>query len=301
MLLDKLKDYFGENFVTNEKHNTNNHHYYWFKTPDNEVIGFPKDKIRHNELDLLNIFLKPIDDKITYSPQTEEEKKWASLLFTDADVELPNQTSFRFIYFLLKEELQERDTFNEAIKSLFPGKTLILWETETTGVFIDFEPKTTDMLDNFFESIVDTVISDFFVEIFLYLGSSNITTDDARTTYQWEKGSFRTIQKQVKKQVYKGEEELPFLLFDEATRDTLLKLRDQTLQRVVDDRDLIQSIKVYLDCNMNVSLAAKKLYLHRNTLQYRVDKFIEKTGIDIRHFRSAVSVYIALLIEKNIH
>jgi DNA-binding PucR family transcriptional regulator len=48
---------------------------------------------------------------------------------------------------------------------------------------------------------------------------------------------------------------------------------------------------------MNVSLAAKKLYLHRNTLQYRVDKFIEKTGIDIKHFGNAVSIYLALMID----
>ncbi|MCD8511165.1 MAG: helix-turn-helix domain-containing protein [Bacillus sp. (in: Bacteria)] len=63
------------------------------------------------------------------------------------------------------------------------------------------------------------------------------------------------------------------------------------LTPVLDDRTLLDSVKVYLECNLNTSLAAKKLYMHRNTLQYRVDKFIEKTSIDIKRFPNAVAVY----------
>ena len=48
------------------------------------------------------------------------------------------------------------------------------------------------------------------------------------------------------------------------------------LENISNDKELIESIKVFFQCNLNVSLAAKQLYLHRNTLQYRIDKFIEK-------------------------
>jgi DNA-binding PucR family transcriptional regulator len=38
--------------------------------------------------------------------------------------------------------------------------------------------------------------------------------------------------------------------------------------------------------------------MHRNSLQYRIDKFIEKTGIDIKHFKGAVAVYLAILLQQ---
>jgi DNA-binding PucR family transcriptional regulator len=36
---------------------------------------------------------------------------------------------------------------------------------------------------------------------------------------------------------------------------------------------------------LNASLTAKRLFIHRNSLQYRIDKFIERTGIDIRQLK----------------
>nr|MDH3110555.1 helix-turn-helix domain-containing protein [Bacillus altitudinis] len=40
--------------------------------------------------------------------------------------------------------------------------------------------------------------------------------------------------------------------------------------------------------------AAKALYVHRNSLQYRIDKFIERTGLDIRHFQEASAAYFMM-------
>ncbi|SDD52795.1 PucR C-terminal helix-turn-helix domain-containing protein [Paenibacillus sp. UNCCL117] len=51
-----------------------------------------------------------------------------------------------------------------------------------------------------------------------------------------------------------------------------------------------------LDCN--VSETAKKLYIHRNTLLYRLDKFKQETGLDVRTFNHAVLVKIAMLLYK---
>ncbi|MCY8607352.1 helix-turn-helix domain-containing protein, partial [Bacillus sonorensis] len=50
----------------------------------------------------------------------------------------------------------------------------------------------------------------------------------------------------------------------------------------------------YMQCNLNASLTAKRLFIHRNSLQYRIDRFIEKTGIDIRQFEEAAAVYFII-------
>ncbi|GJM80639.1 hypothetical protein HMSSN139_31350 [Paenibacillus sp. HMSSN-139] len=51
-----------------------------------------------------------------------------------------------------------------------------------------------------------------------------------------------------------------------------------------------------MDCN--VSETAKRLYIHRNTLLYRMDKFKQETGLDVRTFNDAVLVKLELLLYK---
>ena len=46
--------------------------------------------------------------------------------------------------------------------------------------------------------------------------------------------------------------------------------------------DLIDTVSMYLSCSNNAVLAAEYLYLHRNTFNYRLDKFHEETKIDVR-------------------
>ena len=61
---------------------------------------------------------------------------------------------------------------------------------------------------------------------------------------------------------------------------------------------LFQQLKndflVYCDCHLNVSAAARKLFLHRNTLIYRLDKIEQLTGLDMRNFKHCILLYIAL-------
>jgi DNA-binding PucR family transcriptional regulator len=45
--------------------------------------------------------------------------------------------------------------------------------------------------------------------------------------------------------------------------------------------------KAFIDAGLNATRAAVKLYVHRNTFNYRLDKFIEQTGLDIRDYHHA--------------
>lgn len=48
--------------------------------------------------------------------------------------------------------------------------------------------------------------------------------------------------------------------------------------------ELIQTADMFLKCGLNASAAAEKLYIHRNTFNYRLAKFIDLTGLDIRDY-----------------
>ncbi|MEI7027798.1 PucR family transcriptional regulator [Paenibacillus sp. y28] len=64
------------------------------------------------------------------------------------------------------------------------------------------------------------------------------------------------------------------------------------------DTETITTLEYFFELDCNVSETAKRLYIHRNTLLYRLDKFKQETGLDVRTFRHAVLVNIALLLYK---
>ena len=63
------------------------------------------------------------------------------------------------------------------------------------------------------------------------------------------------------------------------------------LKEYYEDYQMKEVIKTYLDCNMNISQAANKLYMHRNTVMNKIDKFITNTGYDIKKFKNAFIIY----------
>lgn len=54
------------------------------------------------------------------------------------------------------------------------------------------------------------------------------------------------------------------------------------------DNDMIKTIDGFFKCGLNLSEASKELYIHRNTLIYRIEKLQKYTGFDIRNFNEAV-------------
>ncbi len=67
-------------------------------------------------------------------------------------------------------------------------------------------------------------------------------------------------------------------------------------------RELMITAETFLSCGLNASLAAKKLYIHRNTFAYRLNQFIAVTELDIRDYHNAqfFSMVIRLLASGHV-
>ena len=65
------------------------------------------------------------------------------------------------------------------------------------------------------------------------------------------------------------------------------------------DEEMLETIDTFLDRDLSLSDTARQLYIHRNTLVYRLDKIQKATGLDLRSFRDAVTFY--LLLKLNHH
>ncbi len=64
------------------------------------------------------------------------------------------------------------------------------------------------------------------------------------------------------------------------------------------DAETLATLEAFFAQDCNVSETAKTLYIHRNTLLYRLDKFKQETGLDVRHFHHAVLVHLMVLLYK---
>lgn len=64
------------------------------------------------------------------------------------------------------------------------------------------------------------------------------------------------------------------------------------------DEEMRSTLHTFFELDCNVSETAKRLYIHRNTLIYRIDKFKQETGLDVRSFQDAVLVKLGLLLYK---
>lgn len=66
-----------------------------------------------------------------------------------------------------------------------------------------------------------------------------------------------------------------------------------------DDEELV-TVYAFFDNNLNISETARKLFIHRNTLVYRLEKIQRKTGLDVRVFEDALTFKIAVMVEKHL-
>lgn len=82
-------------------------------------------------------------------------------------------------------------------------------------------------------------------------------------------------------------------LLTKSQREKLISGYDiKNLAKVFEDGGMMNTIKTFLDNGMNVSLTARILYMHRNTLIYKLNAIKKLTGFDLRDFGMAVTFSI---------
>lgn len=70
----------------------------------------------------------------------------------------------------------------------------------------------------------------------------------------------------------------------------------RALAKILGDPDMMQTAQCFFENNLNVSRTAEALYMHRNTLMYRLNKIKKITGLDVKNFDAAVTFQILTVI-----
>lgn len=295
-MIDRLKAYYGEYAVLSPIPR-GGHNMAWFQIEDSSYIGINKSVLSNKDSELLSIFLTPYDSEETRLPP--EKAYWYNLLFQHPDEVLHKEQDFyiQFVHFSIARPIQDKQEFEETLKGLYHSNVVILWENDQNGVIIE---KFNQMIfpDYNLDAIIDVLISDFGTNMQFFEGQVHRLPMKPGQQFHLEKQWFKRCKPALHQQRTIRLISVFAHLLLSYTPHSLKEELQHSLHEVTEDKELLKTIRTYLECNLNVSLTSKKLYMHRNSLQYRIEKFIEKTGIDIKNFQGAVTAYLAILANE---
>lgn len=185
----------------------------------------------------------------------------------------------KFISILFKDSPKESliNTLIDFLKGLIGNYILPIYKDAVLTVCFDAS------CDVVFEEIIQSLNEDFYLTATLFESGilyNNINKDEYISLIINNKHKLLECNK-----LYISEADLIILKF------TTPLVVANILKEFNDDYQMKNVIKAYLECDMNISQAANKLYMHRNTVMNKIDKFIRNTGYDIKKFKNAFIIY----------
>ncbi|WP_249870187.1 PucR family transcriptional regulator [Oceanobacillus saliphilus] len=290
-MLDTLKKIFSTFLIFDENLPELPDNYEWFLTGNDEIVGISKQELSGKDKDILSAFMTPYSFHIP--KPTKQEHLWKERINSTSIMEEPDER-FRFVYFLFNKNQIEPMIFKATIQEFFSGPISILWESQHEGIIIEQQEAYMEESISY-DQISDTLMSDLYVKIKFLVGPFLSQYTGLRNYYSFLLESAASVFTVTDKTVVTYVEVIPYNLVEHTAPDKRREISNFILADFKDDEDFLHTIRTFIDCNLNISVTAKKLYMHRNSLQYRIDKFHEKTGIDLKQFEQAVTVYLALL------
>ena len=269
--------------------------YNWYLLEQDIVIGILKKEITAKDNALLSTFLKPYN---MHLPQpTKMEEDWLELIQTNNhQLKTPGE-AYRFVYFSIQKNRIDPGSFKEAIETIFQRQIPILWISEYQGVIIEnISDAKEETLS--YKQIIDTLMSDLYVRINFFVGAILTTFENIQAHYNSLLKGAEIASAYSQKPVLTYIDIVPYLFIEEMDLSDRTRIAQVVLKETIDEPELLKTMETFILCNLNISETAKELYMHRNSLQYRLDKFHEKTNIDVRNFHHAMTLYLLLKANK---
>ena len=152
------------------------------------------------------------------------------------------------------------------------------------------------------QQIADTILAECYTRVAIGIGSAVNTIKDLAQSYKeaqisLEVGKVFDTEKQIisydnlgiGRLIY----QLPTALCNMFLQEVFKKGSIESL-----DHETLFTIQRFFENNLNVSETSRKLFVHRNTLVYRLEKIKKITGLDLREFEDAIVFKVALMVKK---
>ncbi|RKJ38654.1 PucR family transcriptional regulator [Acutalibacter sp. 1XD8-33] len=194
----------------------------------------------------------------------------------------------------------------EVLQNLFPDKNkdFVININETDIALVkEIRPDITEKdIDKLARSIVDTLTGEFYAHCCVGIGTvvSNIkelarSFKEAQTALEVGKvfDTARDIVSYNNLGIARLIYQLPTTLCEMFLKEVFKRGSIETL-----DHETLFTIQRFFENNLNVSETSRKLFVHRNTLVYRLEKIKKLTGLDLREFEDAIVFKVALMVKR---
>ena len=194
----------------------------------------------------------------------------------------------------------------DVIQNLFPDKNkdFVFNISENEIVLIKETRPNIDSkdLEKLARSIVDTLSSEFYTRATVGIGTGVVGIKDLARSFKeaqvaLEVGKVFDTDESIVSYDNLG---IARLIYQLPTTLCETFLKEVFKQGSIDslDHETLFTIHRFFENNLNVSETSRKLFVHRNTLVYRLEKIKKLTGLDLREFDHAIVFKIALMVKK---
>ena len=207
------------------------------------------------------------------------------------------ETNVKRIVFIIETQHEKDVNALETVRSLFSTKTkdIILVKEVKPGETYDDLEKTASM-------IVDMLNTEALTRVNVAFGTIVNEIKDVSRSYKEAKMAL-----DVGKIFYSTKNVVAYskLGIGRLIYQLPLPLCRMFIKEIFDgkspddfDEETLTTINKFFENSLNVSETSRQLYIHRNTLVYRLDKLQKSTGLDLRVFEDAITFKIALMVVK---
>ncbi len=208
------------------------------------------------------------------------------------------------VVFVIDVEGKKDSTTMELVKNLFVTKTRdFVTEIDEQSIILikdTRDMKTDNDLQNLANIIVDNMHTEAMVRVRVGFGNRVNNLQDIAKSYQEAKMAL-----EVGRIFYAEKEVIAYSLLGigRLIYQLPMSLCEMFIQEVFGDEipdifneEIATTIQKFFENNLNISETARQLYVHRNTLVYRLERLEKMIGLDIRRFDDAMTFKIALMV-----
>ena len=151
-------------------------------------------------------------------------------------------------------------------------------------------------------SIIDTLNGEFYTRATIGIGSIVTTLKDVSRSFKEaqiaiEVGKVFDVEKSIVSYSNLGIGRLIYYLPTTLCKMFLAEVfKKGSIESL--DHETLFTIQKFFENNLNVSETSRKLFVHRNTLVYRLEKIRRLTGLDLKEFDDAIVFKVALMVRK---
>ena len=194
----------------------------------------------------------------------------------------------------------------DVIQNLFPDKTkdFVINISESDIALVKEVKSDIDSkdLEKLARSISDSLSSEFYTHALVGIGTPVVGVKDLARSFKeaqvaLEVGKVFDTERNIVSYEHLGIArliyQLPTTLCEMFLKEIFKVGSIETL-----DQETLFTIQRFFENNLNVSETSRKLFVHRNTLVYRLEKIKKLTGLDLREFDDAIVFKVALMVKK---